>query len=218
MLGSQRFTMTLSTSRTSTRRGVHRLVTILPPALFGLAAAVTLAGCPVGADLEDPGRFVVGTGGTSSTTGGTGSTTGGTSAGGTGGGLVVTCAGTDYVTVLNSNCARSACHNTRSHIAGLDLTPDANLATRLKDVAATHGEIDCGNGGPFMECVPATCPPAGGALLVDSASPDDSWILQKINATHDDCGLAMPIAPGDVGFDAARKACLDTLVRAIAAL
>jgi len=212
-------TMTPSFPRTSTRRTVHRLVTLLPPALFGLAAALTLAGCPVGADLEDPERFAVGgTGGTTAASGGTaGSGTSG-SGGTAGSGLGTPDPGCDYVTVLNSNCARTACHNTRSKISGLDLTPDANLAARLKDVPATHGDIDCSNGGVFMACVPESCASFGDAPLVDSANPDNSWILHKLNATHNDCGLEMPIPPGDTGFDATRLDCLDKLVRAIAAL
>lgn len=219
--------MTPSTSRNPPRRTVHRLVTLLPPAIFGLAAAVTLAGCPVGAELEDPERFGLGVGGTGPATGGTGPT-GGTAGSGTagsgtggsagGGALVITCDGADHVAMLNQNCARTACHNNRSKVAGIDLTPDANLATRLKDVSATHGEIDCGTGGVFMPCVPETCPPPGDALLVNSASPDDSWLLRKVNGTHGVCGDTMPIPPGDMGFDDARKACLDKLVRAIAAL
>jgi hypothetical protein len=229
--------MTASTSRSSSRRTVHRLVTFVPPAIFGLAAAATLAGCPVGAELEDPDRFAIGTGGTGPGTGGTGPATGGTAGSGTAGsgtagsgtagsggagGIVtpnVTCdGGADYVVTLNSNCAKVGCHNTRSAVAGLDLTPNADLAMRLKNQPATHGEIDCGSGGVFMECVPATCPQPGVALLVNSAAPDDSWLLRKLNGTQGVCGDHMPIPPGDVDFDDARKACLDKLVRAIAAL
>jgi hypothetical protein len=205
------------------------LVALIPPAIFGLAAAVTLAGCPAGAELEDPERFAIGTGGTGPATGGTGPATGGmgpatggtagNATAGTSGTLTVVCdGGADYVTTLNSNCAKSGCHNSRSVVAGLDLTPNADLVMRLKDQPATHGEIDCGSGGVFMECIPTTCPAPGGALLVDSDNPDESWLLRKVNGTHGECGDSMPIPPGDVGFDDARKACLDKLVRAIAAL
>lgn len=208
--------MTLSTSRPSPRRAVHRLVTLVPPALFGLALAFGVAGCPAGAELEDPQRFAVGTGGAGPSTGGTGPTAG-SSGSGSGGMFTFQCDnGADYVATLNANCARTGCHNERSAIGGLDLTPNAGLHGRLKNVVATHSEIDCGNG-VFMECIPASCPPPGDALLVDSMNPDDSWLLKKINGTHNDCGFAMPIAPGDVGFDEPRKACLDQLVRAIAA-
>jgi hypothetical protein len=228
--------MTASTPRTSSRRTAHRLVTLLPPAIFGLAAPVTLAGCPVGAELEDPDRFPqIGTGGTGPGTGGTGPATGGTAGSGTagtagsgtagsgGGGIVtpnVTCdGGADYVVTLNENCARSGCHKGARGVAGLDLIPDAGLAMRLKDKPAGFTDIFCGND----ECLPATCPPAGSALLVDSENPDDSWVLQKMNGTHNACGEVMPVAPGDNPsdggpFDAARKACLDKLVRAIAEL
>jgi hypothetical protein len=233
-------------SRSTSRRLAHRLVTLIPPVVFGLAAAATLAGCPVGAELEDPDRFPIiaggtgpgtggagpATGGTGPTTGGTGPTTGGAAGSGTagaGGGAIVTpnitCdGGADYVATLTENCARTGCHNTRSHISNLDLTPDAGLAMRLKNKPAGFAEIDCGAPGPYMECVPATCPPPADTLLVNSANPDASWILRKINGTHNDCGVVMPVAPGDrppapAGpFDDARKACLDKLVRAIAAL
>jgi hypothetical protein len=222
--------MTPITSRNSPRRTLHRLVTLLPPAIFGLAAAVTLSGCPVGAELEDPEGFPIGVGGTGPGTGGTGPATGGTGTGGSGtagtaGGTGFSFAcnnGVDHVVMLNQNCARSACHNNRSVVAGLDLTPDAGLVTRLKDVPAGYGEIDCSNGGAFMECVPTTCPPAGSAKLVDSANPAQSWVLRKSTGAHNECGLPMPVAPGDNPpgggpFDDARKACLDQLVRAIAA-
>jgi hypothetical protein len=233
--------MTAGTSRSSSRRTVHRLVTFVPPAIFGIAAAVTLAGCPVGAELEDPNRFAIGTGGTGPGTGGTGPATGGTAGSGTAGtagsgtagsggagGIVtpnVTCdGGADYVATLTENCARTGCHNTRTAVAGLDLTPNADLAMRLKNQPAGYAEIDCSMGGPYVECVPATCPPPGDALLVDSANPDNSWLLRKLNGTHNACGVVMPVSPGDrppapAGpFDDARKACLDKLVRAIAAL
>jgi hypothetical protein len=216
------------------------LVTLIPPVIFGLAAAMTLAGCPVGAELEDPDRFGIGTGGTGPGTGGTGPATGGTAGSGTagtagsgtagsgGGGIVtpdVTCdGGVSYATTLTENCARTGCHNERSKVSGLDLTANPGLAMRLKNQPAAYREIDCGAPGPYMECVPATCPPAGDALLVDSANPDNSWLLKKMNGTHNDCGVVMPVSPGDrppapAGpFDEARKACLDKLVRAIAAL
>lgn len=185
---------------------------------------MTLAGCPVGAELEDPERFGLGVGGSGPGTGGTGPSTGGTGGNATGGTsgtgmLNVVCdGGADYVVTLNQNCATSGCHRGTRAVAGLNLVPDADLVTRLKDVSPTHGDIDCGTGGVFMPCVPATCPPPGDALLVDSASPDDSWLLRKINGTHGVCGDTMPIPPGDKNYDDIRKACLDKLVRAIAAL
>jgi hypothetical protein len=228
--------MTARTSRSSTRRTVHRLVTLIPPAIFGLAAAVTLAGCPVGAELEDPERFAIGTGGTGPGTGGTGPATGGTAGSGTagsgtagsgtagtgGGMLEVTCDGVDYVEVMNKNCAvNSGCHKAtgaRLGVADLNLTPDAGLVMRLKDMPAGFKEIDCGAPGPYMECIPAGCPTASGALLVNSLNPDESWILKKLNATHGECGFEMPQSPGTTDFDAVRKACVEKVIRAIAAL
>ena len=85
--------------------------------------------------------------GGSGTAGSAGTAGTGTTAG-SGASLDVGC---DYVTVLNSNCARSACHNERSAVADFNLTPTSpdgspeGLIARLKDQPARHREIDCGN-------------------------------------------------------------------------
>lgn len=181
--------------------------------IFGLGSAFACTverNLPLGDLMDAEAGGSAGSGGGSATAG-----TGGSAP--SGGGLLAV--GCDYVTVLNQSCSRSACHNDRSAVSGLDLTPTPleGLVGRLKDIPAGHREIDCSPGGPFVECVPATCPAPGSALLVDSANPDDSWILKKLTGTHDDCGLPMPVAPGDQHFDASGMACIEKLVRAIAA-
>lgn len=183
------------------------------------------ASAAAGSSAGEDGSGGSGTGGNGSGGSGTGgsiaggSSSAGTGAVGTAGSAALLDVGCDYVTAVNRSCSRTACHNPRSRISGLDLTPTdaAALIARLKDQPARHREIDCGNGGNFVECVPASCPSPGSALLVDSANPDASWILRKLNGTHDGCGFQMPMAPGDEGFDAERKACVEELVRAIAA-
>jgi hypothetical protein len=191
--------------------------------MFGLGGACTVErNLPLG-DWPEPAAGAGGSSGSGgSTTGGAGSSqttagSGGSAATGNSGPFLEV--GCDYITVLKTNCARAGCHNSRSMVSGLDLTPTpaAGLITRLKDQSPTHSEINCGNGDLFVECVPATCPAPGTALLVDSANPDASWILKKLTGTHDECGSQMPMPPGNDGFDASRMACIEQLVRAIAA-
>jgi hypothetical protein len=164
--------------------------------MFGLGGACTVErNLPLGDWPEAGAGGSAGSGG--STTGGSGSSAGSGGGASTGSGGEFLGVGCDYVTVLKTNCARAGCHNARTAVAGLDLTPTpaAGLVARLKDQPASHAQIDCGNGDPYFECVPASCPAPGSALLVDSANPDDSWILRKLTGTHNDCGSQMPMAP-----------------------
>lgn len=199
-------------SRSGAKLGSLCALVVVLGSAFACAVEENL---PIGDWLEPGGEGGaggrVGSGG--SATAGTGSPAGNA---GSAGSLSVGC---DYVPALSRSCAIAGCHNSRLLVAGLDLTPNPpeNLIARLKDKPAGHADIDCGDGRNFVPCVPATCPPPGTALLVDSANPDDSWILRKLNGTHDDCGNQMPMAPGDRDFDAATKACVEDLVRAIAA-
>lgn len=198
----------------------------LPLALTGLFLALSLTGCPGGADLENPERFpqlstaTGGTGaggmgtagmGTAATSSG-GMGTGGTGMAGTGTGgsgvtqpLVVDC---DYAAVLNT-CATLGCH-TSLNSSGLNLTPDDGLVARLKDQPAQHMGIYCGL--KLCDTQPSDCKDA---LLVNSADPDSSWLLLKLQGQQGNCGDQMP-APG--GPPADQMTCLDHLVRAIAAL
>lgn len=178
---------------------------------LGMAFALTLGGCPGGAELEHPERYPVGTGT------GAGGTTGGTSGSG---GMVtamrsipatVTC---DYSTALLKTCAISSCHKqgSVSPAAGLNLVPDALFVDRIYGVAATHGDIYCADISDTCPTPPATCPT--GDFLINPMNPTASWILTKMNMPPD-CGESMPAG---VNITADQKACLETLFNEIAKL
>jgi hypothetical protein len=178
------------------------------------------------------------TGGAGAAQGGTaGAPAGGAGAGagtaggaGTGSGTWVwnTAACGDVKDALKKNCARSGCHSTLDQYAGLDLTDPATFRTQMLNKDALHGDIGCNaTGTPFRQCTPEElvsmkgCPPVG-VKLIDSANPDASWVLAKINGTHGTCGDVMPISPGNTpanGWDAAgtRKACYIEFFRSLAA-
>jgi hypothetical protein len=191
----------------------------------GLAAAVAMSGCPVGAELEDPDRFQpypppTGVGGASPTGGGAGvggsvggsaggagvatggaagSTAGaGGAAAGSGGSVTYLC---DVQVALSKSCARTGCHNA-------DMYGDLNLldpasAAQLVDKPATFTDINCAPAGmPYRECTMAELP-AGcvqGTKIIDSANFDNSWVLRKFNAPTKAelaCGDLMPLPPGN---------------------
>jgi hypothetical protein len=151
---------------------------------------------------------------------------------GTGSGTWVwdTAACGDVKEALKKNCARAGCHGSVDKYAGLDLTDPAlpMFRAQLLDQVAMHGDIGCNaTGTPFRQCTPEElvsmkgCPSAPVKLL-DSANPDASWVLTKINGTHGTCGDAMPISPGNTptnGWDAAgvRKKCYIDFFRSLAA-
>lgn len=198
---------------------------------LGISLIVTQSGCPGGAELENEaawaGRFGNNTGGAPAATGGTG--TGGTATGGTGtagSGMqtnwvldlnTVTCpGGLNAQTVIVGDCAKGGCHKGAAASAKLNLEP-ANIAKNTKDVAAQYLEIQCSAPTePYVECIPATCPPAGSAMLVDSNNPDQSWMLKKVHDTTNDCGDVMPFQAAYTTDD--KLGCIDAIVRAIAAL
>jgi len=213
---------------------MHRLPrpTTVPSALLflglGISLIVTQSGCPGGAELENAdawaGRFGNNTGGAPVATGGTG--TGGSTTGGTGSMptnwvldfATVTCpGGLDAASLITTDCAKGGCHKGTLAAGDLDLSV-ANIANNTKNVAAAHAGIQCSlPTEPYMECVPATCPAPGSALLVNSAAPDESWMLKKIHGMHNDCGDTMP----DETYATAtpdKVACVEAVVRAIAAL
>ena len=119
--------------------------------------------------------------------------------------------------ILARDCASAGCHAAlgRATSSELLLTPDDGLVQRLKDVRAKFQDIYCGTE-PCTE-TPATCPPAGTALLVDSSNWENSWMIQKLRMTTGSCGDPMPISNSGP-YDAAREACLERMVQAIAAL
>jgi hypothetical protein len=177
------------------------------------AALIGLAGCPQGADLENPEDYTIPV-----AAGGTGS---GGSSGGSSGLPPLVVPDCDYKTALTKSCAISVCHSARAPFAGLNLTPDDLLATRLKDVVATNGDLDCDPGEQYLLCemLPQECSAFATAKLVDSGNPDASFILTKMSESG--CGNKMPMPPGDAasaGWNADRAACIDKMVRAIAAL
>lgn len=161
-------------------------------------------------------------GGTSGTSAGT-SSTGGTSTGATGGSgggsstplpdpaLDIGC---DYKAIIGSDCAKVGCHKGALSAAHLNLSKTDFLVTTLKDVPATFLEIQCsGPGEPYSECVPAACP--SGALLVDSANWEQSFMLMKLRGTQNGCGESMPYQGS---LDPAKEACLETLIYTVAGL
>jgi hypothetical protein len=174
------------------------------------AAALGLAGCPVGADLEDPERFAQSSGGTASSAGA-----------GTAGSSAPDIPGVDcpWREALTKSCAGSSCHGVMMAYAELLLVPDSGLFDRIKDVPVTLRDVDCGSGGAFVPCTtpPASCMSFVGKKLVDSAAPDQSFMLTKL--TLSGCGNQMPIAPGNspsAGWSEDRLLCLQQMIRGIA--
>jgi hypothetical protein len=146
---------------------------------IGLGALLTLAGCP--ANLEDPQRFADG-------------------------GAVTTNSIPPCLQTLFSGtgkCAGNVCHSAGAMPAGgLDLTsPD--VAARLINVPATHGDIDFDGGG-------VTCPTA---KLIDTSNPSASWLLIKIDGMQGTCGSAMP----QIGtLTSAETSCIQNYVTSVA--
>lgn len=128
---------------------------------------------------------------------------------------IPTVAGCDFSTILPKSCAVLGCHKGSFASAKLDLTPDMGLVGRLKDVTATHADIPC-TGGSATTCIPSTCP--AGVKLVDSANPQNSWIIDKLEGNVSMCGTIMPQPGSGYSLDATGKACLESLVTAIAGL
>jgi hypothetical protein len=144
--------------------------------------------------------------GTAGTTGGAAGTAGGGSAG-----APPTCG---YAAIIQNSCAKTACHDTMYKQAELDFrTP--GYEQRLVNMPATFTDITCPDpaGGPLpVACTPPSCAP--GTLLINTAAPAESWMLKKLNGTHNECGDTMPIAPGMVTPD--EKACLESWIHYLA--
>lgn len=131
---------------------------------------------------------------------------------GTGGTAPTRLAECDFEKILTEDCATKGCHFEGPGYVPyeeLSLMPDATLAARLKDRPSRRLDIEC----EHVMCVPATCPT--GDLVVDSSDWMKSWLLLKITASNG-CGYAMP--PFDNPFDPVKYACLEDMVKAIAAL
>lgn len=127
----------------------------------------------------------------------------------------VNCGSTDPAELLTTTCSKSFCHGRQ--FVTLDLRTDPGLASRLLDQPATFGDIPCPDD-VTQTCIPDTCP--GNALLVDSANPDASWMLTKVQPDPlvggiDGCGDLMPPSSG---VSTADYACYRAIIAAIAAL
>lgn len=196
------------------KRGVVRLLRLF--------AVIPLSGCPSGADLQDPERFLALQAGTAGVTGNSGSSgsagTAGAS-GGSGGGITFVPPDCDYRGVLATSCAQTVgCHRPSSNPqivtpAGLDLLTDG-VEARLFNRMPTYQDISCDDpdGGPFpVICVPPGCDEAG--LLIKPGDPAGSFLFKKIAGTQGDCGLTMPLSPGKL--DAAGRACLEAWITAL---
>lgn len=96
------------------------------------------------------------------------------------------------------------CHGNAFQAAGLDLQ-SPNVTSRLKDVPATHGDRAPQESGP--------CPI--GDKLIDSASPEDSWLLKKLRGLQGNCGTAMPQTPPMLTPE--EQQCMTTYVACVAA-
>jgi hypothetical protein len=102
------------------------------------------------------------------------------------------------------------CHTSQSTNDGglqssnLDLQ-SPNVTARLKDVPAQHLDI------------PATTPTVmcpTGDLLIDSAAPQNSWLLKKLMGQQGTCGTKMPQPP--TNLTAAEIACMQTYIFCVA--
>jgi hypothetical protein len=79
----------------------------------------------------------------------------------------------------------------------LDLVSDG-VEGRLVDQDAPHEDVTD----------PAAC--KDGELLINTQNIEESWMLKKINKTHDGCGVGMPVSGR---FPAADKDCLSEWIR-----
>jgi hypothetical protein len=142
------------------KRPLHS--SLITGTLLSLAAAFLMAGCPKGADLEDPERFRTVDG---------------------------FC---DAKPVFENSCGLgSTCHepddeDPSEQILGyIDLitdTPENPLVARLIDQPANYDTVDLNKD---------QCPVSNPELLVDSQNPNESLLIKKIE-DRQDCGRKMP--------------------------
>lgn len=130
---------------------------------LGVTLVVLASGCP--GSLENKDQF--GFGGS----GGTGGAAG---------------CGDVPTAILGPRCATANCHDSDAPVASLDLTPDAGLVDRIRDVDA----------------VGMTC---GAFKVFDTAAPAESLLYTKC-VEPVPCGSKMPIG-GDV-FTSAQAECI----------
>jgi hypothetical protein len=161
-----------------------------------LVSVLMLSGCP---GTLDPSQFQSGSGGTTGTGG---------SSSGTGGATSNNCTGgNDGASVVTGNCAISGCHDTSDANtlgAGLDLTVDATIATRLVGVVSP-GDTSAGS----------TCGGNSEPYLNSGSNPATGLLVQKILSspkcsTSDSppcCGDPMPY-PGFALLSTQQQTCL----------
>jgi hypothetical protein len=161
-------------------------------------SVLMLSGCP---GTLDPSLFQTGSGG-SNGTGGSNSTGGST---GTGGSSSNCIGANDPAMIITSQCAVSGCHDTGSANtfgAGLDLTVNATIASRLVGVTSagntSAGSVCGGNSDPYLN---ANSNPATG-LLIDKIKSSP-----KCTANSACCGQPMP-SPGIALLPAQQQTCL----------
>lgn len=141
--------------------------------LLGTLALLGLAACP--ADLANPSDYDRGPANAGGAQGSAGAGTGGAAPGQPGLNVDTKC----LTDVFAKSCTIPSCH-APPVAAGLDLD-SPNVNTRLIDVVATHGSAS-----PSTGCV-------ANQKLIDSANPDQSWLILKLSTDGKTCGLPMPI-------------------------
>jgi hypothetical protein len=164
-----------------------------------LASVLMLSGCP---GTLDPSLFP-----TSGAGGNQGSGGGNPTGGSTGTGGNSNCTGVnDGAAIVTANCATQFCHIPGAvndgTAGGLDLTVDANIASRLVDVTtvgtADNGSSCVGNTQPYLK---GGSNPATG-LLIDKIKSSP-----KCTANSNCCGQPMPY-PGVTPLPAQQQTCL----------
>jgi hypothetical protein len=131
---------------------------------LSVSAALPLVGCP--GSLDNPGQYSEGVGD------GSGGSSGSSGSGGSGGGMVQCNIPVADVPeqLIRGSCATSSCHDASNPAGELDLSP-AGIEERLIDKASTQ------------------CP---AEVLVDSANPENSLMLEKVSSAMPGCGDRMP--------------------------
>jgi hypothetical protein len=159
--------------------------------------ALFVIGCPEPADLKDPDFYPK----PPPTTGGSASTGGSGTGGSAGPSCEVACVN-DIFQTQATLC--KICHGKLLKSSMLNLE-DPGYTARLKDVPAVHGDLGTGM------TAAADCPK--GDMLIDSATPANSWLLKKIHGEQGNCGTPMPAA---TPLNAAQKTCIETYVTCVA--
>lgn len=152
-----------------------KITNIVMNLLWSVALAFTAtvgAGCP---GTLDPSLAETATGGT----GDAGAASAGCADGG--------------AQIVASSCATIGCHDATSMIAGLNLTPNSTIGSRLVGVAST------GDGAGSV------C--GGKTYLVAGSDPASGLLIDKITGTQS-CGTGMPY-PGVALLPTSQQACIE---------